>query len=149
MTSSYPFDNGLIGTLGASVVCLIGILAAVWWLLQMRHRTMLAKVQLAHQKIQRQGALELEEAHREITSMRREIDLLSRKLRETSRVNGAAPAAPGRAIQSKRRPDSFIVVDDVLGSVAEPSQGFADTAILPDEPEPVSHRDKRTGVVRR
>jgi hypothetical protein len=132
--SSHPSYNSLIGTLGASVVFLIGALAAVWRLWQIKHRTMLAKAQLAHQRIQRQDALELELAQREILTMRREIDLLSRKLQEqTDADRPMPPALPGPAMRSKRRPDSFIVVDDVLGLAADRNHGFADTAILPED----------------
>ena len=129
MNISYPSYDSLIGTLGASIVLLISMLIAVRQLLRMRHRAMLAKVQLAHQKIQRQGALQLEQALREIMSLRREIDMLSRKLRETSGVKGGTPVSPDPAMRSKRRSASFIVVDEVLGTASDGNHGFADTAI--------------------
>jgi hypothetical protein len=129
MNLSYPSYSSLIGTLGASVVLLVGMLAAVWRLLHLRHRTMLAKVQFAHQRIQRQGVLQLEQALGEIISLRREIDMLSHKLRERSGVKGATPAWPDPAMRSKRRSASVIVMDEVLGTASDGTHGFADTAI--------------------
>jgi len=129
MNLSHLLHDNLIGTLGASVVLLIGMLITVWRLLQLRHRAMLAKVQLVHQRVQRQAALELEQAQREIMIMRREIDLLSRKLREKSDPYGLMPASPDPAMRSKRRSASLIVVDDVLGTASDGNHGFADTTI--------------------
>lgn len=143
MNLSYPSYSSLIGTLGASVVLLIGLLAAVWRLLHMKHRTMLAKVQIAHQRIQRQGTFELEQALREIMSLRREIDVLSRKLRDKSNANGLTPDP---AIRTKPRSASFIVVDEVLGTALDDDHGFSDTAIMPEEPWSASRPAKRRGA---
>ena len=146
MNLSYPSYGSLIGTLGASVVLLIGMLAAVWRLLHMKHRTMLAKVQIAHQRIQRQGTLELEQALREIMSLRREIDVLSRKLRDKSNANGFTPASPDPGMRTKPRSASFIVVDEVLGTASDREHGFSDTAIMPEEPWSASRPAKRRGA---